>query len=210
MIYLIITSSTIVNSLTLENYDLRKNNYIDAISRTLNCCDRTKVKPIIVECNNSTNDDKYLNDFACDVLYTDNNLKLNDYKHKGYVELNDIKDVIEKYDIKDDDFIIKITGRYCFRDSYFLDYVYDRKDDFDAFIKFYNVCTNAFEEYDSVLGLFAIRCKYLKEFNYIGDYSAEIEFATYVKNQIDKTRIKEMETLNLFCIFANSLSCSYI
>ena len=111
MIYLIITSSTIVNSLTLEDYNSRKNNYVNSITRTLNCCDTTKIKPIIVECNNSTNADKYLNIFNCDVYYTDNNLKLPEFGvKKGFIELFDIKDVIQKYDIKDDDIIIKITG----------------------------------------------------------------------------------------------------
>ena len=44
------------------------------------------------------------------VFYTDNNKQL--FKSKGTNELLDIKAVIDKYGITDDDIIIKLTGRY--------------------------------------------------------------------------------------------------
>ena len=128
MIYLIITASTVINRHTIETYERRKNNYLNSITNTLNNCDRTKITPIIVENNKTENQDKYLSNFnGVDVFYTDNNLKLKDVVHKGWIELYDIKDVINHYDIKDDDIVIKITGRYYLNSSIFLDYVYDNQ-----------------------------------------------------------------------------------
>jgi hypothetical protein len=58
---------------------------------------------------------------------------------------------------------------------------------------------------DCVLGLFAIKCKYLKEFNYQLIKSPECEFADYVRNNINKNKLMEIEQLNLECCFADYL-----
>ena len=52
---------------------------------------------------------------------------------------------------------------------------------------------------DCVLGLFAIKCKYLKIFNYnnLNNKSPEVEFADYIRSNIDKNNILEIENLNL-------------
>jgi hypothetical protein len=50
------------------------------------------------------------NDLESDILYTDNNKKT--FPHKGGNELLDIKELTNKYNIQDDDIIIKLTGRY--------------------------------------------------------------------------------------------------
>jgi hypothetical protein len=211
MIYLIITTSTVINKHTVENYETRKQNYINAIRHTLSFCNKSKITPIIVENNDNINQDKYLNGFNENILYTNNNLKLDTVIHKGVIELYDIKDVIENFKIKDDDIIIKLSGRYILNSSQFLDYVYDNQNKYDAFVKFYNVCTHKFEEYDSALGMFALRCKYLKEFNYDTNKSPEVDFATYIRNLKEKKiRLKEIEKLDLICVFAQSLYMSHI
>ena len=46
----------------------------------------------------------------CDIQYTNNNQTR--YFHKGVNELLDIKFIIDKYNIQDEDIIIKLTGRY--------------------------------------------------------------------------------------------------
>jgi hypothetical protein len=56
---------------------------------------------------------------------------------------------------------------------------------------------------DCVLGLFAIKCKYLKQFNYSYEKSAEVEFANYVKKNVDKKM--SVEHLGLECCFADNL-----
>ena len=58
---------------------------------------------------------------------------------------------------------------------------------------------------DCVLGLFAIKCKYLKEFRYAFLRSPECEFADYVRKNIDKNKLIEVEQLYLECCFADDL-----
>lgn len=174
MIYLIITAS-INNKYGVKNDVHRKNTYIEAITTTLSCIKDMNIKTIIVENNGFRS--TYLDNLGCDVFYTNNNILQT--RHKGVKELYDIKNVIEKYNIHDDDMIIKLTGRYMPLKDTFFKIVIDSQS--DALIKFYNVCTKKFLSNDCVLGLFALRCKYLKEFNYECKFSPEVEFARFVR-----------------------------
>jgi hypothetical protein len=205
MIYLIITTCIIESD---KNYEHRKKRYIDCIGNLLKIVKQyrpNKIKPIVVENNGERL--TYLNDLInteekdpLNILYTNNNSKI--CKHKGVKELFDIKDVIKAYNIKDDDIIIKITGRYKLLNENFFKILLENEK-YDAFIKFFNVCTLKFNPFDCVLGLFAIRCKYIKNFNYQCIKSPEIEFATYVKKNIKN--IINIMVLNLECCFADNL-----
>ena len=75
----------------------------------------------------------------------------------------------------------------------------------DAFVKFFNVCTKKYVFDDSVLGLFAIKCKYLKEFKYNFLKSPECEFADYIRKNIDENKLIEVHQLDLECCFADDL-----
>lgn len=196
MIYLIITTS-INNKYGLINDTHRKNTYIQAITTTLNHIKDMNIKPIILENNGFRS--TYLDNLGCDVLYTNNNNLQT--PHKGVNELHDIKDVIDKYKIQDDDMIIKLTGRYTPLNNIFFKMVKDSQA--DAFVKFYNVCALKFISDDCVLGLFAIKCKYLRGFNYDCIYSPEVEFAKFVRSS--KCLLEEVNTLNLRCCFADNL-----
>lgn len=108
MIYIIITTS-INNKVGVQNNIHRQNRYIECINHVLQIINNDlDIKPIIVENNGLRK--TYLDNLKCDVCYTDNNII--DYNHKGENELLDIKEVINRYNIKDDDIIIKLTGRY--------------------------------------------------------------------------------------------------
>lgn len=201
MIYLIITTSInnkigIITDLTKIN---RNNRYIECIKQLLELIEfDTDIKPIIVE-NNGLRD-TYLNNFNCDIIYTNNNSY--NFIHKGYNELLDIKYVINKYNIQDDDIVIKLTGRYKLLNLDFINLIKNNKK--DAYVKFLNVCTKEFGYNDSVLGLYAIKCKYLKSFNYnsLNNNSPETEFAEYIRKNIDKNNILEIENLNLeYCLY---------
>jgi hypothetical protein len=201
MIYIIITTS-IQNKHGIVDYELRKKRYIDSIKMSISIIPNLEYfKPIIVENNGNTN--TYLNELGCDVLYTDSN-KIN-FKHKGMNELMDIKKVIQHYNIKDDDVIIKLTGRYKLLDGSFLQYVNDNVNNFDAFVKFFNVCTLKYMYDDCVLGLFAIKCKYIKKFDYDCIRSPECEFASYVRNNVKNDKLIEITNLNIECCFADNL-----
>jgi hypothetical protein len=200
MIYIIITTS-IVNKVGVKNEIHRESRYTECILQLLTFVENdTSIKPIIVENNGPRQ--TFLDDFNCDIFYTDNN-KI-DFKHKGENELLDIKEVINKYNIHDDDMVIKMTGRYKLLNSKFINLIKNNTD-IDAFVKFFNVCTKEYLFDDCVLGLFAVRCKYLKNFTYQFIRSPECEFADYIREQINNKNLLEIEKLDLECCFADDL-----
>ena len=205
MIYLIITTS-INNRYGAQQVNERKERYLYAIKETLKQLPQ-EITPIIVENNGKR--ETYLDNFYhgignVTVLYTENN-KL-PFKSKGANELLDIKEVIEKCNIKDDDIVIKLTGRYRALSPKFFKDVIENEDIYDAFVKFFGTCSLKFEEYDCILGYYAVRAKYIKLYNHysIDNYkSAEIAFARYVR--LSGARLKEIETLDVECCFAEDL-----
>ena len=102
-----------------------------------------------------------------------------------------------------DDFVIKLTGQYNVLDTTFIELVKNNSDLYDAFVKFFNVFTKEYMFDDCVLGLFAIKCKYLKNFEYKCIKSAECEFADHVRQNVNK--IMEIADLKLDCCFAEGL-----
>lgn len=199
MIYIIITAS-IHTKAGVQNKIHRQNRYIESINQLLELInDDSHIKPIIVENNGFRQ--TFLDDLKCDVCYTNNNFI--NCRNKGGNELLDIKEVINKYNIKDDDIIIKLTGRYKLLNLNFINLV--KNNEYDAFVKFFNVCTKKYLFDDCVLGLFAIKCKYLKEFKYHFLRSPECEFANYVRQNINQNKILEVKQLDLECCFAEDL-----
>ena len=200
MIYIIITTS-INNKVGIQNKIHRQKLYIESIQNLLQLIiNDLNIKPIVVE-NNGLRQ-TFLDDLKCDICYTNNNFI--DYYHKGENELLDIKEVINRYNIKDDDTIIKLTGRYKLLNLNFINLV-KTSNKSDAFVKFFNVCTKKYAFDDCVLGLFAIKCKYLKEFKYNFLKSPECEFADYIRKNIDKNKLIEVRQLDLECCFADDL-----
>ena len=196
MIYLIITTS-INNRYGTNDANERKERYLYAISETLKI---VPYKTIIVENNGKR--DTYL-DSLQEIFYTDNNKY--SFKSKGINELFDIKDVIKQYNIQDDDIIIRLTGRYRLLSSHFLDQI-NTYDTYDAFIKFYGSCSLQFEQYDCILGCYAIRAKYIKLYNplLITNYkSAEVAFARYIR--FCGAKVKEIKHLDVECSFSDDL-----
>mgnify|MGYP000971682751 FL=1 len=109
MIYLIITTSIQNRILSSLNQEERKQQYLSSISHTLSILPK-EIKPIIVENNGKR--DTFLDHFkhynqSVPVIYTDNNQY--QFKNKGINELLDVKEVIEKIKIKDNDIVIKLT-----------------------------------------------------------------------------------------------------
>lgn len=201
MIYIIITTSIFING---GNADLkhRQFRYMNSIQHLLKLIQNdVSIQPIIVENNGLSR--SYLDELDCDIYYTYNNQFR--CSHKGVNELIDIKEVIQQYNIQDDDIIVKLTGRYKLLDLSFIHLIKNNVDKYDAFIKFFNVCTKQFMFNDCVLGLFSIKCKYIKDFCYNCIASPEVEFAEYVRKNIQKDRIMEVQQLNLECCFADDL-----
>ena len=201
MIYIIITTC-INNKVGVQDGLHRQNLYMKNIQQLLQLVKNiVDIKPIVVENNGLRH--TYLNNLDCDICYTDNNTS--SFTHKGEIELLDIKEVIQKYAIQDDDVIIKLTGRYKVLNLDFIHLVQNNMNNYDAFVKFFNVCTFQYLFDDCVLGLFSIQCKYLKKFHYSLVKSAECEFADYVRQNIHPDRLMEVRQLDLECCFAEDL-----
>lgn len=202
MIYLIITTS-INNRYGIQDAKERQERYLTSISETLKKLPQ-QIMPIIVENNGmrSTYLDKfYHQNKPVKVIYTNNN-KLN-FKSKGINELLDIKEVIKRENINDNDFIIKLTGRYKVTSSQFFNDIIENENIYDAFVKF--------EQYDCILGCYAMRSNFIKLFNHlsIDNYkSAEIAFARYVR--FCGSRLKEIDNLNVECSFSDDLKILYV
>lgn len=105
MIYIIITTC-LINKYGVKDDIHRQNRYTDSIRQILKLVENDlSIKPIIVE-NNGLRQ-TFLDDFKCDVIYTNNNNIPFRYKsksnveYKGLIELLDIKEVINRYKIHD-------------------------------------------------------------------------------------------------------------
>jgi hypothetical protein len=155
MIYVLVTTSLI-----FKDFELRKNQYragINNVKKLFNNC-----KIIIIENNGARK--TFLDDFDVDVFYTNNNSF--NYE-KGYTELKDINDCISNFLIDDDDFIVKITGRYLLdKNSNFVNNIknidkYECLIKYGSFIKPQNIQTN-----DCITGLIGMKCKYIKQIEY--------------------------------------------
>ncbi len=214
MIYFLLTTSVINKYLKEEHkngekdFETRKNLYLTSILKNIEILKKySNIEIIIVENNGDAN--TYLNlfkeKFGVSIVYT--NYNKHNYYHKGYAEMFDIKAVIKTYHMDDNDIIIKMTGRYHLVNNYFIEAIVKNEDKFDAFFKFYNVCLKRYMHNDCVLGAFALRVKFLKDFEYKDIYlSPEAEMAKYLKEKSEKNELKLclLEDLLVKCIFAEN------
>jgi len=112
-LYFIVTTSLIE-----ENYEKRKEQYCKGIDTLFEMLKLRKIEDIasVIIVENTTENgkptflDKYNKKKNCVVFYTRNHF-LNT-KNKGIKELYDVRNCIEKFNIRDNDFIVKMTGRY--------------------------------------------------------------------------------------------------
>jgi hypothetical protein len=207
MIYLIITSSIIdKDACSKKDDEFRKSTYLNSIRRTLEHIP-SHITPILVENNGKR--ETYLDGLGISVFYTENNNRPL-YIHKALNELDDIKDVIKHFNIQDEDTIIKLTGRYYLYHPYFFNLVSECAQDYDVFMKFLNVSSMQYDDDDCVMGLYAMRCKYLKRFNFQSDCtfgkdapSPEVQFCKYTKEL--NCRIYRVDFLYATFCFADDL-----
>ena len=163
-------------------------------------------KIIIIENNGlrKTFLDQYQNDDT-KIYYTNNqslkseriinnkSVPLRSCTFKGYKELKDVKDCINHFKIKDEDFIVKITGRYILQDNCpFIEELYN-SDLYD----FIGMAACAKTPPSSVItGLIGLRCKHVKKISKEEKYSIEVNWASIVKT-INDDRKKFMEFLGI-------------
>jgi hypothetical protein len=159
MIYFIITTCL------YDDCPIRKNQYITGISKLKEIVEELKIdnsKIIIVENNGFRS--TFLNDLGCEVFYTLNNSI--PHTNKGYRELQDILDCIDKYKINDSDFIVKLTGRYILKDnSEFMNIVKDiHHTKYDCVIKYGSYFNpSSYKMANCITGLIGMSCYYVKQ-----------------------------------------------
>ena len=193
MIYLIITTSIYNKHGDQQNRENRENRYIEAISESLK---HIPVRTIIVENNGKR--DTFLDMLDCEVYYTENNFKQTG--NKGLKELHDILDCIDKYNINDSDFIVKMTGRYVLDDnSEFINIIKNiHNTNYDCVIKYgpYNNPVN-YKMDDCITGLIGMSCLYIKQI----EKESETECVEWkwgkVTNLIDDKKIYIVNNLGI-------------
>lgn len=195
MIYAILTTS-----LSQSFYDIRKIQYTNGINVNTKMLNNIpNIKIVIVENNGLIN--SFLDDFNYEVIYTDNNDL--DTTNKGHKELMDILDVIKKLDIKDDDFVIKLTARYIIDNNCnFINSVINMDNNIDCIIKYGShddrVIINRVE--DCITGLIGMKAKYIKQIDTTND-SECIEWKwARVANTIPDDRIIMLKELGIYII----------
>ena len=157
MIYIIITCC-----LLDEANEIRKIQYTQAITSIINYCDnKDNIKIVLVE--NTGKKSSFLDDFKIPVLYTTTNSMQT--ANKGIKELNDINLCIHNFNIKDHDFIVKMTGRYVITNPCpFLNKLNDLYNEVDCIIRYGSYLEPAclYKTPDCITGLIGMRCKNVK------------------------------------------------
>jgi hypothetical protein len=193
MLYFIVTTSLFNECL------IRKEQYINSINKLKQIIQDLNIlnyKIIIVENNGKT--DTFLNMLDCEVYYTKNNFLQT--TNKGLKELHDILDCIDKYNINDTDFIVKMTGRYILNDnSEFMNIIKNiNNTNYDCVIKYgpYYEPVN-YKMNDCVTGLIGMSCYYVKLIEIPTEYECVEWKWSKVTNLIDDKKIYLVNNLGI-------------
>lgn len=160
MIYFLVTTCLYEN-----NFDIRKSQYMTGIpqlKKVIHDMNIENYKIIIIE--NNGNRETFLSIFDCEIFYTQNNFLPT--RNIGIKEWQDVMDCIDKYNINDTDFIVKITGRYILDDdSEFMRVIKTiHETQYDCVIKygpFYGPVN--YKMKDCITGLIGMSCYYVKQ-----------------------------------------------
>lgn len=201
-IWVIITASLIDSNIVGKDFKTRRNEYIFGITKILKHFQGCNI--IIVE-NNSIlakpiriiKHKTFLDDFGVPVLYTRNNKYIT--RNYGMKELLDIFACINHFAIPDNDFIVKITGRYLLAEqSNFVNEI-KRLQHNDAIIR-YGAYYNPPQQKDTncITGLIGLRCKYVKQIE-IPDEDTFVEEKWAKKiSELDDSNVSVLNQLGIY------------
>lgn len=200
MIYFIITAS-LFNECTV-----REEEYKCGISKFIQQINDIPNKKIIIVENNGLRE-TFLDEFVeCDIFYTNNNLI--DVQNKGTKELLDVFECISKYEIADDDFIVKLTGRYLINDDcIFINALKNMTETTECIIKYGSFLNGLdYQTEDCLTGLIGMTCKYVKQIEKpVGFSSVEWNWAkvTYLINENNIYKVNKLG-INICPIYYNN------
>ena len=178
--------------------------YQYAMSETLRHLPSEGVTPIIVENTScSSLDGIQYNGKPVPILYTTHgNLRM---RNKGVNEWLDIKAVMDHWEMKDTDIILKLTGRYRLLSSLFVERIQQTAGTTDAWFRFMNVCSGETDPEDCVLGCYAARVSVLRYLSWswmnLFD-SPERAMAKHIRSSVSVHRLAEMDRLDVECVFS--------
>jgi hypothetical protein len=206
MIYFIVTTSLFNDCI------LRKTQYINGINilkQTIQNLNIENYKIIIVENNGIRN--TILDMLGCHVYYTSNNfLQIN---NKGVKELQDVLDCIEKYNINDTDFIVKMTGRYILNNnSEFMNIIKNiHNTKYECVIKYGSYCNPVnYKMDDCITGLIGMSCFYVKQIVKPNENECVEWKWAKVTHNIDNEKIYLVNNLGInICPVGNPLGNEY-
>lgn len=193
MIYFIVTTSV------FNNCSIRENQYITGINKLKKIIQDLMLencKIIIVENNGKR--DTFLNRLACEVYYTENNFKQTN--NKGLKELQDVLDCIDKYNINDTDFIVKMTGRYILDDdSEFMNIIKNiHNTNYECVIKYGSFGNPLnYKVDDCITGLIGMSCLYIKQIQKPNEEECVEWKWAIATNLIDYNKIYLVNTLGI-------------
>jgi len=181
--------TTCINDL---NDPVRKEQYKKGINSVLSYIKNMKNCRIIIVENNGKRP-TYLDDFGVDVLYTKNNSLGNE---KGTTELLDILDCIKAFNIGDDEFVVKMTGRYYLdTSSPFMDELVNL-DASTACIIHYGSYLKSDDINDCITGLIGMRSKYIQKITR-GVNPIEHSWAK-TSHEIPSSKVRVLKTLGIY------------
>jgi hypothetical protein len=178
------------SALISHKREQRKEEYISSYAKLKSLIDEKDI--FILECYSKDLD--FFSNFNCQKF-----LSLthdNSTRNKGVLEFKAIKKFIDNnsFLFSDDDFIVKLTGRYQLKTSKFFNVV-QNNENFDVIAKLMNGNTQVFA------GLFAMKYKYLKLFLNTTDFNFLENNMICIENSILDFSLQN----NLSCGFINEL-----
>lgn len=201
MIYFLVTCSLIDKHPTPwiikvpEEYRIQE--YAQGIEAILNISKHIQGSKVILIENNGQRKtflDLYK---GCQLFYTNNNMIKT--KNKGIKELKDIKDCIEHYGIQEDDFVVKVSGRYLIMDnSQFVQKLHTLSS-VDCIVRYgsFNKPSDTRVK-DCITGLIGMRAKYVKQIEEPHENDPVEWKWAWVTYQIPDDRIVVMNNLGLY------------
>ena len=193
-IYVVITTSLIEC-----DFNKRKDLYIKGITQIIQLFkDIPNINIVIVE--NTSKTSSFLDSFGIPVLYTDTNKIVTN--NKGIKEIKDVLKCIKHFNILDDDFLIKITGRYFVHDdSKFVNIIKNfNVKPYDAILRYgYYTLSEIYMKkcYICVTGLIGMKVSYVKMIE-IPDETTDLERKwAEIANTINYENLCILDTLGI-------------
>lgn len=193
--YVVITTSLIDT-----DSEKRMAQYKTGIAQTIRCFG-TIPNTTIVIVENTGKSSSFLDEFHIPVLYTNTNHEIQS-PNKGIKELLDVFQVIDHFHIQENDFLIKVTGRYFIHDtSKFVDAIKQlHHTSYDVVCRYggYNLPHVYMEKFYSVItGIIGMRVQYVKQIQIPDDVTCvEWKWAD-VANTLDDSKICMLDSLGI-------------